>query len=175
MGAYKLRGCPLHDRFVQVPGIKPGTVNIKGILQARIVNLVCVLLPGTRANCIESIVHFESHGYHNVTGKVRIQSIRKPLHRKGGTGAKIGHIAAGVHPRIRAAASGHMDRVPHHGCGSLFHGLCHSGQVLLHLPAVVSGSKIGQKQRNIPHKAPHRPKDASTQTNTSTPAQLAKA
>jgi hypothetical protein len=54
----------------------------------------------------------------------------------------------------------------HGGC--LFHGLCHGGQILLDLPAVVIGAQIFQNNTDITHTLPHRPKDPRAKTAMST-------
>ena len=151
MGTHELAGRRLHHVLVQVPGVKPGTVDIKRILKAGIVNLIGIFLPGAGADGVEILMNGKGLRHHDVTGKVGIQRIGQPLHRDGGGRAEIRHVHPGVDARVRPAAAGHMHRMPNHHGGGPFHGLRHGGQILLHLPAVVMGTEISQKQGDIAH------------------------
>ena len=151
MGTHKLGSRRLHDALIQMPGIEPGPVHIEGILQPGIVDLIGIFLADAGADGIEVLIHLKGLRHHDIAGQMGIQGIGEPLHRDGRGGPEIRHIAPGVDPRVCAAAAGDVDAVAHHLGGSLFHGLCHRGQILLDLPAVVAGAEIGQKQGNVPH------------------------
>ena len=87
--------------------------------------------------------HLKGPGHHNVAGQMGIEGVGQPVHGNGGVGPEIGNIAQGVHSRVGAAAAGNMNAVAHDlGC-RLFHSFRHRGQVLLDLPAVITGAEIG--------------------------------
>ena len=151
MGAHKLAGRRLHHVFVQVPGVKPCTVDIKRVFQPGIVNLIGVFLPGAGADGVEILVNLKSFCHHDVAGKVGIQRIGQPLHRDGGGRAEIRHVHPRMNTRVRPAAARHMHRMPNHHGGGLLHSLRYGGQIFLHLPAVVMGAEISQKQGDIAH------------------------
>ena len=151
MGAHELARRRLHHVLVQVPGVKPCTVDIKRILKPGIVNLIGVFLPGAGADGVEILMNLKGFCHHDVAGKVGIQRIGQPLHRDGGGRAEIRHVHPCVYARVRPAATRHMHRMPNHHGGSLFHGLRYGGHIFLHLPAVVMGAEISQKQGDIAH------------------------
>ena len=151
MGADKLAGGLLHDLLIQVLGIEPGTVDIEGVLQAGVVNQVGILLPGAGTDGVEILMDFKGLRHHHILRQVGIQGIGQTVHRDGGGGAEIRHIALGVDPRVSPAAAGDVDAVAHHHGDGLLHGLLDGRQILLHLPAVIGSSEIAQKNRNISH------------------------
>ena len=143
MGTHKLACRSLHDLLIQVFGIEPGPVHIERIPHTGIVDGVGILFPGAGTDCVESIVNFKGLCDHNVHRQMGIECIREPVGRDRGGCTEIGNITLSMDTRIRTATTGNVRLVAYHHRYGSFQGLLDSRQVFLHLPTVVSSTKIG--------------------------------
>ena len=142
VGADKLIRSFLHDLFIQMRRIKPGTVHIERILQSGIVDLISILLPGAGTDGIEIFMDFKSLGNHNIRRKMGIQSVGQPVTGNGGSGAEIGNVHPCMDTGIGTSAAGDMNFVTHDHFRGFFHGFSNGGQILLYLPSVIGRSQI---------------------------------
>ena len=154
MGAHKMLGRPSHHLFVQVFGVEPHPVDQKGVANAGIIDPVSIFFPLAAADGIEVLWHLGCLGDHDISWQAGIDRQRNPVAGNGGSGAEIGHIPFCVDPSIGTAGTGAFHWMPHYVGQRLFQGFRHGDIPFLHLPAVVGGAVVHQRQSNVAHPNP---------------------
>ena len=138
-----------HGVIIQTGGAEIGPVVIEGVPHPAVVNQIGIFFFLALKAGVKIPGHFHRPAHRNIRRQIGADGQRQLVQRNTGGHTGIGHIDSGVDTSVGAPHAGQTDLA---ACGladGLLEHLLHGDGVVLVLPAVIGGAKIGQAEGDI--------------------------